>query len=502
MLNLPTYPTTESALIGAIFVTDGAFQKLRARGMSGEWFTDGRYQDIWNLAQRQLEAGKKINITSFVDAFPGNGALISQCESAYIGESCLDTYFEELKRCFQRKEAYRATLEMQSLLENGHNNEEETLDKLDALNRRIGNALLKENRCYTKYLRDVSAYKQTPPSRKSEIIEGFARAGHVLSVSGGSKSHKSFALLDLAIQSACLQRGNWMGLRTMQHTVIYANLELEESDVWDRVEAMKKKHGIENIPPGRFHLLQLRNEDINKDQFLKLIREAAAATGATIIIIDPIYVLYDENTKENDAVSMLMVLKQMGRIARDCNALVCYVHHYAKGDQSQKFAQDRGSGAGTLRRFPDALIAITELENNANTEEHYRVDFEVRSYAPIKPAGMVWEYPCFVPHDGVKLHKIKSPTKQPAHKDSEYLDELDDCGMTFTQWKTACVDKFEISEATFERSVKRMVDLGSVQKVEQGKGRLKTTKYFRTAARPTPEDDAALLAEARNGSHK
>lgn len=330
---------------------------------------------------------------------------------------------------------------------------------------------------FKKYVRSAAGYKKTPPAEKNEVVQGLARPGHVLSITGGPKSHKSFALLDLALQCASFDHGRWMGLPTKRAKVLYCNMEIEEFDMAKRISHVGEFRKCPDISDDDLRILHFRNENFNPKEFVQGIKDAAIHFGSKLIIIDPLYTLYDARTNENDAGSMLGILRSIGNMAKECDALTAFVHHFSKGDQSQKAAQDRGSGSGTLRRFPDALISITELESKSLFRQ-FKVEFEVRSFAPIAAVGISWDYPCFSLCKEANLNRIKKPVTKAACTDSEYLSTIKPEGSIFSEWMDACISKFQISESTFLRASRKLSSLGRVLKVEN--------LYFNASNLPSP----------------
>lgn len=311
---------------------------------------------------------------------------------------------------------------------------------------------------------DAADFESNPPEKSPEIIQGLAGLGEVISITGGSKSFKSFAMLDLAAQCAGLPSGSWMGRTTFQAKVLYCNFELKNYVLADRMKMIRQSKGIPPLAKGQLKVLNFRNKKVCRLEFLKIAKEIALESGSKLIIVDPLYMLYDSSSNENDAGAMTSMLQSFGCVAEECQAVLAYVHHQSKGDQSQKFAQDRGSGSGAFRRHADSLIAITEVENPRNDDRHYCVDFEVRNYPPIQPIGIQWTYPCFSLCPEANLAKIKSPTKKRSYKDSDFLALLKPEGSSYSEWFTACSVKFDVSESSFNRASKRIIASGKASK--------------------------------------
>jgi regulatory protein RepA len=99
---------------------------------------------------------------------------------------------------------------------------------------------------------DFEAHRiETPP----ELVTGLLHQGDKLAIGGGSKSFKTFALLDLALSVAYGKP--WLGMVTERGNVCYLNFELRDWSIQKRLLAIESAKGIER-EKGRFDIWHLR----------------------------------------------------------------------------------------------------------------------------------------------------------------------------------------------------------------------------------------------------
>src|SRR5260370_7040293 len=75
-----------------------------------------------------------------------------------------------------------------------------------------------------------------------EVIEGVLRRGCKAVLGGPSKSHKTWALLNLAASIASGRQ--WIGFGTVKGRVLYVNLELQDYNLKTRIQDIIKARGL------------------------------------------------------------------------------------------------------------------------------------------------------------------------------------------------------------------------------------------------------------------
>ena len=77
-----------------------------------------------------------------------------------------------------------------------------------------------------------------------------------------------------------------------------------------------------------------------------------------------------------------------------------YAHHFAKGNAGDRNTIDRGSGAGTFSRDPDAILTMTQIDyiNEDNPQRTaWRVEYVLREFPTREPYDVFWDYPVHRP---------------------------------------------------------------------------------------------------------
>ena len=75
-----------------------------------------------------------------------------------------------------------------------------------------------------------------PLALPSVLIEGLLHSGSTMVYGGGSKTNKTFALMDLAVSVAA--GVSWWGLKTTQGKVLYIDFELQKAFFRKRLTAI------------------------------------------------------------------------------------------------------------------------------------------------------------------------------------------------------------------------------------------------------------------------
>jgi RecA-family ATPase len=74
-------------------------------------------------------------------------------------------------------------------------------------------------------IEDVSAFIVKPMQKPQLLIDKILHQGSKMAVGGGSKSFKTWILLDLALSVAC--GVPWLGFNTTKAKALYCNLEIQ-----------------------------------------------------------------------------------------------------------------------------------------------------------------------------------------------------------------------------------------------------------------------------------
>ena len=146
----------------------------------------------------------------------------------------------------------------------------------------------------------------TPP----EIIEGILHQGSKGELGGGSKTFKTWTLLQMSV---CVSHGiPWLGRNTHCGKVLFINFELPRWSIRHRVRHICD--ALEVDYPSNLKLLNLRGYATDAHVILPRIAKEIHKHGFTLVIIDPLYKILGDR-EENAAKDMADLMLAIERLA-------------------------------------------------------------------------------------------------------------------------------------------------------------------------------------------
>jgi len=234
----------------------------------------------------------------------------------------------------------------------------------------------------------LSSLWRTDANLREPVIDGLLRRGQVGNIVATSKSYKTYLILGLAISMA-LQR-MWLDrFPCIGGRVLIIDLELQKPDITKRtIDIAKAMYASMDELGAAIDVISFRgrNGDINQIERLLLSLEPRTYE---LVIVDPLYKCYPDQFDENSNAQMTNLYRRWERLAEHLDGAMVIVHHGSKGSQSEKRVVDVGSGASAQSRSADCHIALREHEVDGCVS----FDARVRSFAPVDPMVLRWEYP-------------------------------------------------------------------------------------------------------------
>ena len=220
------------------------------------------------------------------------------------------------------------------------------------------------------------------------LIDGLLHRGTKMVLGGGSKSYKTWTLLNLA---ASVASGTpWFGHETVDtgQDVIYLNFEVPHLFFLDRSQQVCNAMGLKKVPKNLL-IWSLRGQTNDLGVVLEAM-QMRMRNGCALLVIDPIYKALG-GRNENSAGDIGQLMNEVEAIVEQTGASVAFGAHYSKGNQAEKDPLDRISGSGVFARDPDTIMGLTAHEE----DKCYTVNTILRNFPTIDPYVIKWEFPLF-----------------------------------------------------------------------------------------------------------
>jgi hypothetical protein len=308
-------------------------------------------------------------------------------------------------------------------------------------------------------IKRYSDLQTTPMVVPQQVIDGVLYRGGKMIVGGTSKGRKTWSLMDLA--AAVATGSEFWGRQCNLGDVLYINFELQEFNFRQRMEAILKARNCKDA--SRVHVLNLRGQAADMTVLRPILAQAIESRDFSLLIFDPIYKLIGSRS-ENDAGDMADLMNEFEALAVDSGSGMVFAHHFAKGAQGGKFAIDRMSGSGVLSRDPDAILILSDHEE----DDCYVCEATLRCFPAIPPFALRWDFPQLKPCDDLDVEGIRQPGRKKTYNENQLLDLLPSDGLTFGDWLEKAKAEHGISKTSFFRSLKKLKDADTVFKQEGG----------------------------------
>jgi len=294
------------------------------------------------------------------------------------------------------------------------------------------------------------------------LINGVLHCGHKMVIGGGSKSYKSWSMIDLAVSVA--SGLPWWGWDTRRASVIYVNLEIQPAffhhRLWEVNGAKRRK-----VMPPNLYMWHLRGHyyDIEALEANLSVMLQRMEIEIGLLIIDPIYKAFDGD--ENHAGDVKQFLSVIEHFSEKTGAAICYGAHFSKGNQAEKEAIDRIAGSGVHARDPDCVMVMTKHEE----EDCFSVDSTIRNNPPVDDFVVQWGFPLMRRRPDLNPSALKrvggaQPKGRPSVGGDVVLEKLGRGAMTSHDWEVEC----PCGNTTFRKLRDDLLKTGLVRKSDGG----------------------------------
>ena len=307
----------------------------------------------------------------------------------------------------------------------------------------------------------IKSYSQLMQERLDEpdvLIEGILHRGGKLLLGGGSKSYKSWSLIDLAL--SIYTGTEFWGLKCNKSKVLFINFEIQEWSFRNRLADVIKAKGLTEDQVKDFDVWTLRGHAADLTLIRPMIEKHIEGKGYQAIILDPNYMLMGERD-ENNAGDMASLMNEFEALAVRHNLSVILSHHFSKGNKSSSESIDRFSGSGVFARNPDTLVVLTAHEED---ERSFTCEITLRNFPPVDSFVVQWHYPLFKTNYALNPDKLKKPNTHKSIDDKRLLTEMGSKEWVANQLVKHLSEKLSVSDRTIYKYIKRLTKAGKILK--------------------------------------
>jgi hypothetical protein len=228
------------------------------------------------------------------------------------------------------------------------------------------------------------------------------------------KSHKTYAVMDLAATVAI--GGMWLGqFQTEPGNVLMIDNELHGETIASRLPKIADARGLQGERRDQF-LDRLSVQSL-RGKLKSIVEMGSYFAGIQpgqfqVIILDALYRFLPADIEENSNGGMASIYNFIDKIADRLGCCFVLVHHASKGLQNAKSVTDVGAGAGSQSRATDCHLVLRQHEEDGIMA----VDAAVRSWKPIEPFCIRWDYPVWNLAPEFDPQHLKKPKSNRAAK--------------------------------------------------------------------------------------
>jgi hypothetical protein len=394
--------------------------------------------DLVTLTQHLRDAGR-------LDEAGGAGYVTEVYTCGGLPVMC-EYYADTLRQKYALRESIRVHTE---LAERAYSEQDQVWD------------LIEEGKKKTERLAELAAgkvqYDLPPPKGAAQwnlaenlmpdppqVLHGILHQTCKMMLAGPSKARKTFVLADLAVSVAA--GVPWMGIPTTQGRVLFINFEVPDWAMQKRLNRIATAKDV--ALQDSLQVLNLRGAvDPMADLSEKILPYCRRHGPFAAVIVDPYYKL-SGGKDEIGTAEVMRILNLLEKVASDTGAAIAYSHHFSKGDQSSKTSMDRASGSGAFGRDPDAILTMTEHDN----EDSFTIESTLRLFKRPPAFVIKWEEPIFVIDEAADPTALKQVGRPFEAKYSEQmlLDKLSVIdGISVTALCKAVMEEHGMTKATF-----------------------------------------------------
>ncbi|MCL4205751.1 MAG: AAA family ATPase [Pirellulaceae bacterium] len=251
------------------------------------------------------------------------------------------------------------------------------------------------------------------PKMRKVSIYGLLRIGETVNIIAPPKTGKSWGAADLAIHKATGRK--WLdNFECEPGLVVILDNELHGETIAHRLPQVAEARGIAfDDYADKIQVVSLRGHLCDVYGIGDVLKQFPAdELDGALVVVDAFYRILPPGVSENDNGAIANIYNEIDRLAMTYGCSFCLIHHSTKGNQAAKAVTDVGAGAGSQARATD-----THLILRAHAEQgHYVLEAAVRSWAPVEPLVLKWDWPVWQLATGLDASQLKTDKPTPANR--------------------------------------------------------------------------------------
>lgn len=247
------------------------------------------------------------------------------------------------------------------------------------------------------------------PKMRRPIVHDLLRSGETMNIIAAPKTGKSWMVLDLALSVATGRV--WLNrFKVERSRILLIDNELHEETLAERIQRVAGAMGIALAElEGWLEVKSLRGCLQSFQSLGSGLFKDMPAGKFGMVVFDAFYRFnIGDGADENDNASMAATYNLLDAMAKRLDACLVCIHHTSKGNQSEKSVTDVGAGAGSMSRAADTHLVLREHEQAG----HLVIDAACRSWPPLEPTVVRFEYPRFYPEPNADAGALKKAKKK------------------------------------------------------------------------------------------
>lgn len=451
----------ERALLGAMTLGPQVVENVCRRLGPNDFYDETHARVFHAIRDRVLEVGANVSATELAELIEDVPAVLGFLEAVTsTDEYHVDFYCKRICEAAQRR---RFIAKAEAVCEAARDPHRE----IGEVTQLAGWHFAGER--FADAIR-VGRLVENHPTLHEPIVDGLIRRGEVANVIADPKRGKSWLGYGLAVSLAT--GSTWLDFATVRTPVLVIDNELHAATLANRFTRVAEAMGFARDCP--FDLADLdidvwpvrgRSVDLNE---IAVALATVERGRYGLVIVDALYRALPAGTNENDNAAVAQVYNVLNTIAAKLDAAIVCIHHATKGNQAGKTVTDMGSGAGSQSRAADVHVAIRPHEDDGILV----LDAAVRSFAPVVPRCLRFDFPLWAVADGPDPAKLAGRRKSPSDRgDDDRNRRLRDdiCKVVEAcrqspegETKNVIRDRTNLPHARFKAAHQRMVDNGTL----------------------------------------